>query len=244
MLTFTLAVLLSAQAQQPGVAVVPLDDLSAKNVAARAVFDAVEGALPSHASARGLSAKRFALVQPIDEAARRCRRSDVACIREQTRRLGARYAIVTEMDAKDGSVVVRLVDHASDTRAVAVTIRGNPPHVLAQAPLVVEALLEQVAPRAAHERNVALARLVKARAANDHEEAARLCFALAAMLPSEMATWTFDGADSLEDAGRTAEARAIFAQLASDDSIDDDVRLSALIRSRPGEDEPGPQTPQ
>jgi hypothetical protein len=217
------------------VAVFPLDDTSARDVAHRAIVAAVEGALPSQAAERGLVAKRFALVKPVDEDARKCGRDlaqerTVSCVRAQTKRLGATHAIVTSLHAHErGALEVALVTPTSIERA---RVAGIPAHVLAHAPRLSADLLERVAPRVDHQRAQALARLVKARKADDHEAAARICFELAALLPQEMATWTFDGADSLADAGRTAEASAIFSQLAFDESLDEDVRVEALARSR------------
>lgn len=213
----------------------PLDDKSARDVAHRAIVAAVEGALPTHASERGLIAKRFALVKPVDEAARACGRDltrdvDLACVRAQTRRLGAHFALVTSL--RDGALAVALVPVEPRASIEKTRATGIPAHVLAHAPKLSADLLERVAPRIDHQRAQALARLVKARKADDHEAAARICFELAALLPAEMATWTFDGADSLADAGRTDEARAIFSQLALDDSLEEDVRVEALARSR------------
>jgi hypothetical protein len=231
-LAITLALATPSPETSHGVAVFPLDDKSARDVAHRALFAAIEGALPAHAAERGLTSKRFALVKPIDESARACGRDlanarDVACVRAQTKRLGAHFALVTAL--RDGALTLALVTPTAMEEA---RTSGIPAHVLAHAPRLASELLERVAPRIDHRRAQALARLVKARKSDDHEAAARICFELAALLPQEMATWTFDGADSLADAGRTDEARAIFSQLALDDSLDEDVRIEALSRSR------------
>ncbi len=222
------------------IAVFPLDEKSARDVAHRAIASAVEGALPSQASEHGLVAKRFALVKPVDESARACGRDlsrarDVACVRAQTKRLGARFALLTSL--RDGALELSLVDVTSSSTSSSTSIErartnGIPAHVLAHAPRLANELLERVAPRIDHRRAQALAQLVKARKADDHESAARICFELAALLPAEMASWTFDGADSLADAGRKDEARAIFSHLALDEGLDEDVRIEALARSR------------
>ena len=106
----------SALVTPPLVAVVPLDAATARDVAARALFDAVEGALPEAAAARGLGQRRFAIVKPIDEAARAC--VDDACRRTQARRLGARYALVLNASAlRDGALTLTLLDvEPSDAR--------------------------------------------------------------------------------------------------------------------------------
>ena len=195
------------------------------------------------------SSPSASLVKPVDEDARRCgrdlaRATDIACVRAQTKRIGARYALVTSL--RDGALTVSLVN---DTTLESARATGIPAQVLALAPRLAQELLERVAPRIDHQRAQALVQLVKARKADDHAAAARICFELAALLPAEMASWTFDGADSLADAGRTNEARAVFSQLALDESLDDDVRLEALARSRnptgaitPRDDDASPST--
>lgn len=230
-----LLALASPSSTLPIVAVIPLDAASEREVAARALFLTVEGAVPEAAAARGLGQRRFALVSPIDEAARAC--TDDRCRRAQAKRLGARYALVLDARAlKGGALTLTLLDVDAAPRdgpaPHRLTLRGTSPFLLAQAGVAVTSLLEEVAPRLVFRRADALARLRQARSDGDDAGAARICFELAAMVPAEMAAWTFDGADLLAEAGQREEAAAIFSQLALDDSLDEEVRIEALARSR------------
>jgi tetratricopeptide (TPR) repeat protein len=147
-----------------GVVAVPFGD--ARDVAGRAMSDAVEGALPVACQARGLVAVRADKVKPVLEALRAC--ADDACKLSQVKRLGARFALLGR--ATGGGLALRLVDVEGGEHGSAL-VDGLPPAALGRIPMVVDGLLEQVAPEAAHRRSLAFDRARAARAQGDVDAA-------------------------------------------------------------------------
>src|SRR5688500_4574375 len=88
------------------VVAVPFRHRPGTDGAARARSDAVEGALPGAARARGLASKRTASVKPIDEAARAC--ADDPCRIAAVRRLGTRWVVLGHVE--DAALVLVLHD--------------------------------------------------------------------------------------------------------------------------------------
>jgi hypothetical protein len=147
----------------PAVVAIPFGD----DVASEALSRAVEDAVPEAVRARGLSTVRADAVKPVLEALRRCR--DDGCRARNTRRLGARYAVVATVDGN--ALALRLLDADVGDTVAATRIDGDPPAVLAQTTHAVDTLVDHVAPKAAHEKNNALNAARKARAAGDLDDA-------------------------------------------------------------------------
>lgn len=166
-MTFSVVLLVAAASiaapGAPSVTVLPFG----KDVPARALFDAVEGALPTACRARGLSAVRVDKVKPVKEAIARC--PDDACRVAQAKRLGARWVLLGKTTPE--GLWLRIVEVEGGLERGARTSTGTPPQVLAAAGALAEELVEVVSPRAAHERALAIERARKARATGDREGA-------------------------------------------------------------------------
>lgn len=152
-----------AKSSTSSVTAIPFGD----DVPGRALFAAVEGALPSACRERGISAVRADKVKPVREALARC--TDDACRLNQARRLGARWALLGRLT--DAGLSLRIVGVETAQERAARTAGGTPPQVLAAADRLVEELVEAVAPRATHRRAVAVEKAHKARKAGDREAA-------------------------------------------------------------------------
>jgi hypothetical protein len=129
---------------------------------AAALSSAVDGALFSAATARGMRPARIDAVLGVKEQLAGC--ADDACRATTTRRLGARYVVTGVVT--DAEMRLFVLDE-SGARVAGIGIAGNAPTLLAQVPKTVDALLETVAPKNVHVRADRTERGQRARARGD-----------------------------------------------------------------------------